>query len=103
MTDMASEAANVVLRRGELGSTVVLVALGQRVLRIVRTGVGTGMCIAGTQMLLGSFGLIPPAANAIMQECVALGAIFNSLRVLRFDVEATLASIRIARAEVRQA
>jgi hypothetical protein len=42
------------------------------------------MSISSLQMVLAAVGLIPPYANAVMQEMVDLGAVLNGLRVLTF-------------------
>ena len=83
LNDLSSGAADVVISSGgELGKLVDLVRLARKTVSVAKFGARSGMTVSAVQMVLAAFGMIPPYANAIIQEVVDLSAILNGLRML---------------------
>jgi heavy metal translocating P-type ATPase len=78
---VTSEAADVVLLVDDLGRVADGVRLGQRMMRIARQGILVGLGTSLVLMGIASFGLIPPAEGAIVQEALDAAVILNALRV----------------------
>ncbi len=76
----AAAAADAVLLSTDIFQVVSAVHLGRRVMLVVRQGIWIGMGLSIAAMICASFGLIPPAAGAILQEGVDALVIVNALR-----------------------
>jgi heavy metal translocating P-type ATPase len=88
----SSEAADVVLIVDRLDRIAEAISIARRSRRIAEQSVVIGMGLAFGGMLLGAFGLLVPVAGAIVQECIDVFAILNSLRALRGDKQVRRAS-----------
>ncbi|MDT0268615.1 heavy metal translocating P-type ATPase [Streptomyces sp. DSM 44915] len=79
----SSEAADVVLTTDRVDRLADAVTIAGRARRIaVQSAVG-GMALSLAAMVVAAFGLLPPAAGALAQECIDVAVILNALRVLR--------------------
>lgn len=76
----AAAAADAVLLSTDIFQVVSAVHLGRRVMLVARQGIWIGMGLSIIAMICASFGLIPPAAGAILQEGVDALVIVNALR-----------------------
>jgi heavy metal translocating P-type ATPase len=88
----SSEAADIVLIVDRLDRIAEAMSIARRSRRIAEQSVVIGMGLAFGGMLLGAFGLLVPVAGAIVQECIDVFAILNSLRALRGDKQVRRAS-----------
>lgn len=78
---VSAEAADVVVLVDDVGRLADGVELGQRMLRIAQQGIVFGLGASIVLMVLASFGTIPPAVGALLQEAIDGAVIFNALRV----------------------
>lgn len=76
----AAAAADAVLLSTDIFQVVSAVHLGRRVMLVARQGIWIGMGLSIIAMICASFGLISPAAGAILQEGVDALVIVNALR-----------------------
>ncbi|WP_368496174.1 heavy metal translocating P-type ATPase [Herbiconiux sp. A18JL235] len=79
----ASDSADVVILVDDLSKTVDAVAIGQDSVRIALQSLWLGIALSVLLMIVASFGLIPAAVGAGIQEAVDLVCIVNALRALR--------------------
>lgn len=79
----AASAADTVLLSGEILRVPKTVRLGRRVMRVASQGIWVGIGLSGIAMLCAAFGLIAPAAGALLQEGIDVLVILNALRVGR--------------------
>ena len=59
----------------ELRKVLGLLKLSRRTLHIARRGVVGGMAVSFVQMVCAATGVLPPFANAVLQECVDLSPV----------------------------
>lgn len=79
----SSEVADVVLTTGRVERLADAVVIARRSRRIaVQSAVG-GMALSAAAMVAAAFGLLPPAAGALLQECIDVAVIVNALRAVR--------------------
>ena len=79
---VASEAADVVIVVDRLDRLAEAVGISRRALRIARQSVVVGMGLASLAMVIASFGWLPPAWGALLQELIDVAVIANALRAL---------------------
>jgi heavy metal translocating P-type ATPase len=79
----AAAAADAVLLSSDIFQVVSAVRLGRRVMRVARQGIWIGIGLSIIAMCFASFGLIAPAAGAILQEGIDALVILNALRAGR--------------------
>ncbi len=79
----AAAAADSVLLSTDILQVVGAVRLGRQVMRVATQGIWIGMGLSIVAMIFASFGLIPPAAGAILQEGIDVLVILNALRAGR--------------------
>jgi P-type E1-E2 ATPase len=79
----AAAIADAVLLSSDIGQVARAVKLGRRVLRVALQGIWLGMGLSLIAMICAAFGLIPPAAGAILQEGIDVLVIVNALRATR--------------------
>lgn len=82
----AATAADTVLLSTDILRVVRAVRLGRWVMRVALQGIWVGMGLSGLAMLFAAFGLITPAAGAILQEGIDVIVILNALRVSRIKL-----------------
>jgi heavy metal translocating P-type ATPase len=80
-TGISAEAADVVLLVDDVTKVGDGIAIGQRMLHIAKQSIFFGMGGSFVLMGIASFGYIPPALGAIMQEVLDVVVILNALRV----------------------
>lgn len=80
---ITAEAADVVVLADDLRCVPEVIGIGRRTMRIARQSIQTGLGLSGLAMVLASFGLIAPAAGAVLQEIIDVAVIFNALRASR--------------------
>ncbi|MFD7507928.1 heavy metal translocating P-type ATPase [Streptomyces sp. NPDC059853] len=79
----SSEVADVVLTTGRVERLADAVVIAGRSRRIaVQSAVG-GMALSLAAMVVAAVGLLPPAAGALLQECIDVTVILNALRSVR--------------------
>lgn len=81
-TGISAEAADIVLLVDDVAKVGEAVAIGQRMLRIAKQSIYVGLGLSFVCMVVASFGLIPPAIGALIQEAIDVAVILNALRAL---------------------
>jgi len=81
-SDVASEAAGIVVLDTSLGKVDELLHLGRRMRGIALQSAVGGMALSVVGMGFAAAGLLSPVAGALAQEGIDLLAIVNALRVL---------------------
>nr|BFD81789.1 heavy metal translocating P-type ATPase [Streptomyces sp. Xyl84] len=79
----SSEAADVVLTTDRVDRLADAVTIAQRARRIAVQSALGGMLMSLAAMGAAAFGLLPPAAGALLQEGIDVAVILNALRALR--------------------
>jgi heavy metal translocating P-type ATPase len=79
----SSEAADVVLTTDRVDRLADAVGIAVRARRIAVQSALGGMLMSLAAMVVAAFGLLPPAAGALLQEAIDIAVILNALRVLR--------------------
>lgn len=79
----AATAADTVLLSTDILRVPRAIHLGRHVLRVARQGIWVGLGLSGLAMVFAAFGLIDPAAGALLQEGIDALVILNALRVSR--------------------
>ncbi len=79
----SSEAADVVLTTDRLDRVADAMEIARRARRIAVQSAAAGMAMSLAAMALAAFGLLPPAAGALLQEGIDVAVILNALRALR--------------------
>jgi heavy metal translocating P-type ATPase len=79
----SSEVADIVLTTDRLDRLADAMAIAQRSRHIAVQSAVAGMALSLVAMVAAAFGLIPPAAGALLQEAIDLAVIVNALRALR--------------------
>nr|WP_175420637.1 heavy metal translocating P-type ATPase [Rhodococcus sp. SGAir0479] len=78
-----SEAADVVLTTDRLDHLADAMAIARRSRRIAVQSATVGMGLSLVAMGFAAFGVLPPAAGALLQEGIDVAVILNALRALR--------------------
>ncbi|MET7479292.1 heavy metal translocating P-type ATPase [Streptomyces sp. NPDC005648] len=81
----SSEAADIVLTTDRVDRLADAGAIAVRARRIAVQSALGGMLLSLVAMVAAAFGLLPPAAGALLQEGIDVAVILNALRVLRDD------------------
>ncbi|RIK13196.1 MAG: cadmium-translocating P-type ATPase [Acidobacteria bacterium] len=79
----ASEAADVVITRDDIGKVVQAVDIGRHTYRVALRAIWLGVALSLGLMVVAAFGHIPAVAGALTQELVDLAAILYALLALR--------------------
>lgn len=85
----SSEAADIVLTADRLDRLADAKLIARRSRRIAMQSAVVGMGLSLLAMGFAAFGLLPPAAGALLQEGIDLAVILNALRALRTDHDGT--------------
>ncbi|TMR04233.1 cadmium-translocating P-type ATPase [Actinomadura soli] len=78
----SSEAADVVITVDRLERLAETLAIARRTRTVARQSVLAGMGLSMAAMVAAAFGLLAPAAGALLQEGIDVAAILSALRVL---------------------
>jgi hypothetical protein len=81
----SSEAADIVLTTDRVDRLADAVTIAVRARRIAVQSALGGMIMSLAAMVAAAFGLLPPAAGALLQEAIDAAVILNALRALRDD------------------
>ncbi|MFF4590302.1 heavy metal translocating P-type ATPase [Streptomyces sp. NPDC001388] len=81
----SSEAADIVLTTDRVERLADAVSIAVRARRIAVQSALGGMLMSLAAMAVAAFGLLPPAAGALLQEGIDVAVILNALRALRVD------------------
>ncbi|MET8130554.1 heavy metal translocating P-type ATPase [Streptomyces sp. NPDC005251] len=81
----SSEAADIVLTTDRVDRLADAVSIAVRARRIAVQSALGGMLMSLAAMTAAAFGLLPPAAGALLQEGIDVAVILNALRALRVD------------------
>ncbi|MEO6124142.1 MAG: heavy metal translocating P-type ATPase [Ilumatobacteraceae bacterium] len=79
----SSETADIVLTVDRLDRLGEAHLIARRARTIAVQSVVAGMAMSVAAMAAAAFGLLPPAAGALLQECIDIAVILNALRALR--------------------
>jgi heavy metal translocating P-type ATPase len=79
----ASESAGAVILVDDLSRAALAVAIGQDTVKIALQSIWLGIMLSAGLMIIATFGLIPAALGAGIQEVVDLATILNALRAVR--------------------
>ncbi|WP_209898821.1 heavy metal translocating P-type ATPase [Nocardia goodfellowii] len=79
----ASEAADVILLTDRLDHLADTMTIARRSRAIAMQSAVAGMGMSLVAMVFAAFGLLPPAAGALLQEVIDIAVILNALRALR--------------------
>ena len=79
----ASESADVVIMKDDVGKVVQALDIGRHTYRVALTAIWIGVVLSLGLMGVAAFGYIPAVAGALTQELVDLAAILYALRALR--------------------
>ncbi|MEK8074083.1 heavy metal translocating P-type ATPase [Rhodococcoides navarretei] len=79
----SSEAADIVLTADRLDRLADAMEIARRSRRIAVQSAAVGMGLSLVAMGFAAFGLLPPAAGALLQEGIDVAVILNALRALR--------------------
>jgi heavy metal translocating P-type ATPase len=79
-TGISAEAADIVLLVDDVTRVGDAVAIGQRMRQIAQQSIFIGLGLSLVFMAIASFGLIPPAIGALLQEVIDVAVILNALR-----------------------
>ncbi|BBY73292.1 ATPase P [Mycolicibacterium parafortuitum] len=109
----SSEAADVVLTTDRLDRLADAMDIARWSRRIAVQSAVVGMTLSVAAMAAAAFGLLPPAAGALLQEAIDVSVILNALRALRpnprttvplpADTEAMLRGFAAEHDELREA
>ena len=80
-TAISAEAADIVLLVDDISRVGDAMAISRRMRRIALQSIGVGLGVSFGLMVVASFGLVTPAAGAVMQEALDAAVILNALRV----------------------
>ncbi len=80
-TAISAEAADVVLLVDDISRVGDAMAISRRMRRIALQSIVVGLGVSFGLMVVASFGLLTPAAGAVMQEALDAAVILNALRV----------------------
>ncbi|MFC9290273.1 heavy metal translocating P-type ATPase [Streptomyces sp. NPDC057052] len=98
----SSEAADIVLTSDRVDRLADAVSIAVRARRIAVQSALGGMLMSLAAMAVAAFGLLPPAAGALLQEGIDVAVILNALRALRVDRSARPALTPTAEALVHR-
>lgn len=84
-TDVAIEAAHIVLMREDWSLLPTAFRIAQRTMRVVKMNLGFTMVYNIVGLTLAAFGILPPILAAAAQSLPDLGILGNSSRLLRQD------------------
>lgn len=76
----ASESADAVIRRDDIGLVFRAIEIGRHTYGVALTAIWLGIALSIGLMLVAAFGFIVPVVGALMQELVDLAAILYALR-----------------------
>lgn len=79
----SSEMADVVLTTDRFDRVADAMAIARRSRQIAVQSAALGMVMSVVAMAAAAAGLLPPAAGAVLQECIDVTVILNALRALR--------------------
>ncbi|MFD8703603.1 heavy metal translocating P-type ATPase [Kitasatospora sp. NPDC059648] len=81
----SSEAADIVLTTDRVDRLADAAIIAVRARRIAVQSALGGMLLSLAAMAAAAYGLLPPAAGALLQEAIDVAVILNALRALRLD------------------
>jgi heavy metal translocating P-type ATPase len=77
---ISAEAADIVLLVDDLSKVTESIRIGRRTIEIAKQSILVGLGASVTLMVIASFGVIPPALGALLQEALDVTVILNALR-----------------------
>jgi heavy metal translocating P-type ATPase len=79
-TAISAEAADIVLLVDDVTKVSEAIRIGSRTIAIAKQSIVVGLGASIVLMIIASFGLIPPAIGALLQEALDVTVILNALR-----------------------
>jgi heavy metal translocating P-type ATPase len=77
---ISAEAADIVLLVDDVTRVSRAIKIGSRTIQVAKESIFVGLGASLALMIIASFGLIPPAAGALLQEALDVAVILNALR-----------------------
>lgn len=77
---ISAEAADIVLLVDDLSKVAEAIRIGKRTIGIAKQSIFVGLGASVALMIISSFGVIPPALGALLQEALDVTVILNALR-----------------------
>ncbi|HEU4793883.1 MAG TPA: HAD-IC family P-type ATPase, partial [Nitrolancea sp.] len=84
-SDVAIEAADIVLAEGDLGCMTSVIDLSRRTLSVVKQNYAFALGLNSLGMVLGAFGVLNPFVAAVLHNLSMVAVVLNSSRLIRFD------------------
>jgi Cu+-exporting ATPase len=88
-TDVAIEASDLTLVRGDLRAAVDAIRLSRRTLRVIKSNLAFAFGYNAAAIPLAAFGLLNPAIAAAAMAASSVSVVSNSLRLRRFEAVST--------------
>jgi Cu+-exporting ATPase len=88
-TDVAIEASDLTLVRGDLRAAVDAIRLSRRTLKVIKSNLFFAFAYNTAAIPLAAFGLLNPAIAAAAMAASSVSVVSNSLRLRRFDAVST--------------
>jgi Cu+-exporting ATPase len=85
-TDIAMEAADITLMRGDLGAAVAAIALAKRTMRLMKQNLFWAFIYNVIGIPLAAAGLLTPVIASAAMAFSSVSVVANSLRLRRFHV-----------------
>ena len=79
-TAISAEAADIVITVDDVTKVVDTIKISQNTLRVAKQSILVGLGSSVILMIIASFGFIPPATGAVLQEVLDVTVILNALR-----------------------
>jgi len=98
-TDVAIEASDLTLVRGDLRAAVDAIRLSRRTLKVIKSNLFFAFAYNTAAIPLAAFGLLNPAIAAAAMAASSVSVVSNSLRLRRFEAVSTTIPDRATGAE----
>lgn len=79
-TAISAEAADIVFLVDDVTKVSETMKIGRRTIAVAKQSIFVGIGVSIALMVIASFGLIPPAIGALLQEVLDVTVILNALR-----------------------
>lgn len=79
-TAISAEAADVVFLVDDVTKVSEIMMMGRRTIEVAKQSIFVGIGVSIILMVIASFGLVPPAVGALLQEVLDVTVILNALR-----------------------
>ena len=84
-SDIAVDAANIVILNDDILSVPSVIALGRKSLSVIKQNLAFAIIFNAVMVVLASYGIIGMITAAVFHQISSLAVILNSMRLLRWD------------------